>query len=98
MRPTEAAICEWCRATLSARFGFGCCDDCSERLACEFEQVTQAENLSVSDETPQNLNRGAESDAWVESSNVLRVSDETPDRRDVDPVDRLILGRLREVG
>lgn len=27
--------CEWCGTELSERFGFGCCDECSERLAEE---------------------------------------------------------------
>jgi hypothetical protein len=29
--------CQHCGVVLSATFGFGCCDECSERLAREFE-------------------------------------------------------------
>jgi hypothetical protein len=35
--------CDYCGIELSARFGFGCCDACSERLAEQFEQFDQKE-------------------------------------------------------
>jgi hypothetical protein len=28
--------CQWCHVKLSTRFGFMCCDECSDRLAREF--------------------------------------------------------------
>jgi hypothetical protein len=33
--------CEWCGVVLSGSVGFGCCDECSERLAREREEEDQ---------------------------------------------------------